>query len=247
MEAELYRQMRDLEDRHWWFMGRRVIVASLLRRSGLAKNARMLDLGCGTGGNLAMLSEFGQVVGAELDEHAAQLASDRGLAPIVRGKLPHGLPLDAGVFQCVTLLDVLEHIEDDRATLEAVHRVLAPAGQLLITVPAFPFLWGEHDVAHHHQRRYRAKGLRQLLEATGYEITRLSYYNTWLFPVVAAVRLLRRCFPGGEASGNAGAELSMPPAAVNTLLATLFASERYLLRAGLPFGVSLVVLAKKLR
>ena len=161
-----------------------------------------------------------------------QLASDRGLAPIVRGKLPHGLPLDAGVFQCVTLLDVLEHIEDDRATLEAVHRVLAPAGQLLITVPAFPFLWGEHDVAHHHQRRYRAKGLRQLLEATGYEITRLSYYNTWLFPVVAAVRLLRRCFPGGEASGNAGAELSMPPAAVNTLLATLFASERYLLRAG---------------
>ena len=153
MEAELYRQMRDLEDRHWWFMGRRVIVASLLRRSGLAKNARMLDLGCGTGGNLAMLSEFGQVVGAELDEHAAQLASDRGLAPIVRGKLPHGLPLDAGVFQCVTLLDVLEHIEDDRATLEAVHRVLAPAGQLLITVPAFPFLWGEHDVAHHHQRR----------------------------------------------------------------------------------------------
>jgi len=241
VEAGLYRQMRDLEDRHWWFTGRRVIVASLLRRCGLPEDARMLDLGCGTGGNLAMLSEFGQVVGAELDEHAAQLARERGLAPIVRGKLPDGLPLDAGVFHCVTLLDVLEHIDDDRATLEAVYRLLAPAGQLLITVPAFPFLWGAHDVAHHHQRRYRAKGLRQLLETTGYEITTLSHCNTWLFPVVAAVRLLRHYFPDGDA----GAELSLPPAPVNTLLATLFASERYLLRAGLPFGVSLVVLAKK--
>lgn len=241
MEAELYRQMRDLEDRHWWFVGRRAIVASLLRGSDLPEGARMLDLGCGTGGNLAMLSEFGQVVGAELDEHAAQLAQERGLAPVVRGKLPHGLPLDAGVFHCVTLLDVLEHIDDDRATLETVNGLLAPAGQLLITVPAFPFLWGAHDVAHHHQRRYRAKGLRQLLETTGYEITTLSYCNTWLFPVAAVVRLLRRCFP----SGSAGTELSLPPAPANTLLAALFASERHLLRIGLPFGVSLVVLAKK--
>ncbi len=241
MEAELYQQMRELEDRHWWFMGRRAIVASLLRSSGLPKNACMLDLGCGTGGNLAMLSEFGQVVGAELDEYAAQLALERGLAPIVRGKLPDGLPLDTGAFHCVTLLDVLEHIDDDRATLEAVHRLLAPAGQLLITVPAFPFLWGAHDVAHHHQRRYRAKGLRQLLEATGYEITMSSYCNTWLFPVAATVRLLRRCFP----VANAGAELSLPPTPVNALLAALFASERHLLRMGLPFGVSLVVLARK--
>ncbi len=245
MEAELYRQMRDLEDRHWWFVGRRAIVASLLRSSGLPEGARMLDLGCGTGGNLSMLSEFGQVVGAELDEHAAQLASERGCAPIVRGTLPDGLPLDTGVFHCVTLLDVLEHIDDDRATLETVNRLLAPAGQLLITVPAFPFLWGAHDVAHHHQRRYRAKGLRQLLETTGYEITTLSYCNTWLFPVAAVVRLSRRCFPGREGDRGAGAELSLPPAPVNTLLAAVFASERHLLRMGLPFGVSLVVLAKK--
>jgi len=247
VEAELYQQMRDLEDRHWWFVGRRAIVASLLRSSGLPEDARILDLGCGTGGNLAMLSAFGQVVGAELDEHAAQLASDRGLAPVVRGRLPDGLPLDTGVFQCVTLLDVLEHIDDDRATLNAVNKLLAPAGRLLITVPAFPFLWGAHDVAHHHQRRYRAKGLRQLLETTGYEIVTLSYCNTWLFPIAVTVRLLRRCFPGGEAGGNAGAELRLPPAPVNTLLARVFASERHLLRMGLPFGVSLVVLAKKRR
>jgi len=246
VDASLYQQMRDLEDRHWWFVGRRAIVSSLLRNSALPKDARILDLGCGTGGNLAMLAKFGEVIGAELDESAAALARERDVAPIVRGKLPNDLPLDAGAFDCVTLLDVLEHIEDDRATLETVNTLLAPEGLLLITVPAFHFLWGPHDEAHHHQRRYRAKGLRRLLKDTGYEITTLSYCNTWLFPVAALVRLLRRYFPGG----GAGAELSLPPAPVNALLAAIFSSERYLLRCGLknglPFGVSLVVLAKKL-
>jgi len=241
VEAELYQQMRELEDRHWWFVGRRAIVASLLRNSGLPKDARMLDVGCGTGGNLGMLSKFGQVIGAELDENAAQLALGRGYAPIVRGKLPDALPLAADSFQCITLLDVLEHIEDDFATLKTMNALLTTGGQLLITVPAFPFLWGAHDEAHHHQRRYRATGLRQLLVDAGFEITTLSYCNSLLFPVVAVVRLLRRFFPAGDA----GAELSLPPASLNSLLTTLFSSERHLLRVGLPFGVSLVVLAKK--
>jgi len=241
VEAELYQQMRELEDRHWWFVGRRAIVASLLRKSGLPKDARMLDVGCGTGGNLGMLCEFGPVIGAELDENAAQLAHGRGHAPIVRGKLPDALPLSADSFQCITLLDVLEHIEDDLATLKTMNTLLTADGQLLITVPAFPFLWGAHDEAHHHQRRYRAKGLQQRLADAGFEVTTLSYCNFWLFPVVAVVRLLRRFFP----AGNAGAELSLPPAPVNRLLATLFSSERHLLGVGLPFGVSLVVLAKK--
>jgi SAM-dependent methyltransferase len=128
MDASLYQQMRDLEDRHWWFSGRRAIVASLLRSAGLPKDAMLLDLGCGTGGNLQMLSEFGSVVGAELDEHAAQLARERNVAPVVRGKLPNELPLDSGAFNCVTLLDVLEHIKDDRATLEAIIHCWHPKG-----------------------------------------------------------------------------------------------------------------------
>lgn len=243
MDSSLYQQMRELEDRHWWFQGRRAIVASLMQASVLPPGAKILDLGCGTGGNLAMLSQFGEVLGAELDAQAAQLANARGVAPVIRGKLPDALPLPTESFQCVTLLDVLEHIEDDRATLDAVYSLLAPNGQLLLTVPAFPFLWGPHDEVHHHQRRYRAKQLRQLLQEAGFEITTLSYCNSWLFPPVAVVRLLRKCLP----KGNAGTELALPPAPINKLLAMLFASERYLLPfMKLPFGISLVAQAKKI-
>jgi SAM-dependent methyltransferase len=243
MDSSLYQQMRELEDRHWWFVGRRAIVAAQLQISGLPSDARILDLGCGTGGNLAMLSQYGQVLGVELDEQAAQLARERGVAPVIRGKLPDALPLENGTFDCVTLLDVLEHIADDRATLNAVNTLLAPDGRVLITVPAFPFLWGPHDEAHHHQRRYRADQLRGLLQAAGFEITTLSYCNTWLFPVAAVVRLLRKCLP----KGGAGTELALPPAPLNTLLAKLFASERHLLRhMKLPFGISLLAVARKL-
>lgn len=243
MDSSLYQQMRELEDRHWWFKGRREIVAAQLQARALPKHAKILDLGCGTGGNLEMLSSFGEVLGAELDEQAAQMARAREIAPVIRGKLPDALPLAEASFDCVTLLDVLEHIEDDRTTLTTVNKLLTANGQVLITVPAFPFLWGPHDEAHHHQRRYRAEQLRGLLREAGFEVTTLSYCNTWLFPVAALVRLLRKCLP----KGNAGTELALPPAPLNTLLAMLFASERYLLRwMKLPFGISLLAVAKKL-
>jgi SAM-dependent methyltransferase len=245
MDSSLYQKMHELEDRHWWFVGRRRIVKHLLKVMQLPKNTRILDLGCGTGGNLAMLAQFGQVLGAELDAQAAQLARARGVASVVRGRLPDGLPLAPGRFQCVTLLDVLEHIADDQAVLRAVRELLAPDGCLLLTVPAFPFLWGPHDEAHHHQRRYRAQPLRRLLEDSGFQVERLSYYNSWLFPFAAAVRLLRRW--SGVGATDAGTELALPPAPLNAVLATLFASERYwLARARLPFGVSLIAQARRL-
>ena len=243
MDSSLYQQMRELEDRHWWFKGRRSIVAAQLQASALPEHAKILDLGCGTGGNLEMLSGFGEVLGAELDEQAAQMARAREIVPVIRGKLPDALPLAQASFDCVTLLDVLEHINDDRATLTTVNKLLTDNGQVFITVPAFPFLWGPHDEAHHHQRRYRAEQLRDLLRDAGFEVTTLSYCNTWLFPVAALVRLLRKYLP----KGNAGTELALPPAPINALLAMLFASERYLLRwMKLPFGISLLAVAKKL-
>lgn len=242
MQPELYQQMRELEDQHWWFQGRRQVVSALLRTIGLPENAKLLDLGCGTGGNLEMLSNFGAVTGVELDASAAELASQRGHAPVLRGRLPDDLPFGKGGFDCVTMLDVLEHIEQDAATLKTVHSLLVPHGHVVLTVPAFEFLWGPHDVAHHHHRRYRAKALRSLLQAAGFSVTKLSYYNTWLFPPAAVVRLFRKLVP----SGDAGFELTMPPRWMNRLLSTLFASERYVLtRAHFPFGISLLAVAQK--
>lgn len=243
MEPVLYQQMRDLEDRHWWFVGRRRIVSSLLQTLPLPAAARILDLGCGTGGNLPMLSRFGSVTAVELDEQAAQLARARDVAPVLRGKLPDTLPFAAQSFELITMLDVLEHIDDDAATLQAVQRLLVPGGHLLLTVPAFGFLWGPHDEVHHHRRRYRRAPLQRMLEANGFRVRLLSYYNTWLFPPAALVRLLRRALPLGESS----VELALPPAPLNALLAKLFASERFVLPyLPLPFGVSLLALVQKI-
>ncbi len=242
MQPELYQQMRNLEDSHWWFQGRRRIVASLLGAICLPENAKLLDLGCGTGGNLEMLSDFGEVIGGELDATAAELARQRGGAAVLEGSLPNDLPVGEGDFNCVTMLDVLEHIEADARSLEAVHRLLAPRGRLLLTVPAFGFLWGPHDEAHHHQRRYRAKALRSLLQEAGFRVNKLTYYNTWLFPPAALVRLLRKFLPAGDA----GVELTLPPPWLNRLLGGLFASERHVLKhARFPFGISLLAIAQK--
>lgn len=234
--------MRDLEDQHWWFQGRRQIVSTVLGTLGLPDGAKLLDLGCGTGGNLQMLTGFGAVTAVEMDATAADLARQRGWAPVLSGSLPDNLPVGEGVFSCVTLLDVLEHVEQDAESLATINQLLAPHGHVLITVPAFEFLWGPHDAAHHHKRRYRAEALRALLLGAGFSVTKLTYYNTWLFPPAAMVRLLRKLFPGGEG----GLEVTLPPSWINRMLGILFASERHVLtHAGFPFGVSLLAVGQK--
>jgi SAM-dependent methyltransferase len=242
MDPVLYQQMRELEDRHWWFVGRRRIVSSVLQSLQLPAESSILDLGCGTGGNLHMLSQFGALTAVELDANAASLARARGVAPVLRGKLPDALPFAPQSFDLVTMLDVLEHIADDAATLQTVHRLLVPGGHLLLSVPAFAFLWGPHDEMHHHQRRYRRAPLRHLLEANGFRVRLLSYCNSWLFPPAALVRLLHRVLP----LGGSNVELAMPPAPLNAVLANLFASERFVLpHLSLPFGISLLALVQK--
>lgn len=238
--------MRQLEDRHWWFLGRRRIVRTIIERLQPGRSLAILDVGCGTGGNLSMLADFGVVTGSEFDPEAAAIAAERGVAEIVRSGLPAQMPFANGKFQLVTLLDVLEHIDEDQASLATLADLLQPGGHLVVTVPAFQFLWGQHDVEHHHRRRYRAGQLRQRLEASGLQVQWLSYYNSLLFPLVVLVRLLRRVFPARSDDSGKGRELALPPAAINRLLERLFASERYWLgRHYVPFGVSLVAVARK--
>lgn len=244
MDAAVYQLMQQVEDEHWWFVGRRNIVRDAIARLPLRHEGarpRILDAGCGTGGNLPMLAEFGSVKGMEFDPSAAAMARARGPWSIERGALPDDLPFGDERFDLVTLTDVLEHIDDDEGALRALAARVAPSGRLLLTVPAFQFLWSAHDTWHHHKRRYTAGSLRAVAERAGLAIERISYFNFWLFPAVTAVRLASRAF-GSKAHGEG---LSVPPRPINTALTALFSSESALMRVGrLPFGVSILAVAR---
>jgi SAM-dependent methyltransferase len=243
VDPHIYQQMRSLEDRHWWFSSRRRIVGQILSLVNLPKQARILDAGCGTGGNLNFLSQFGEVTGVELDNGAAALARDRGNCTILKGSLPDKMPFAGQQFDLIVLLDVLEHIDDDKASLRTLQNLLVPRGFLVLTVPAFPFLWSMHDKEHHHKRRYRAKGLQEIIESAGLRIQYLSYFNTWLFPLVAAIRLARRVVPASEV----GHDINLPKPLINRMLKALFSSERHWIgQHRMPFGVSLLAVARKI-
>lgn len=236
MEAEVYRRMAELDSSHWWFEARRDILDSVIRRVVRPPaKARILEIGCGTGHNLKMFSRFGRVEATELNETARKLASDRLGRKVRSAALPDLSMFKSSSFDLVALLDVLEHIPDDRQALRAILELLKPGGKLLVTVPGNPWMWSAHDVSHHHHRRYRKAQLRRLAEEAGYEVELLSPFNTLLFPPIAAARI------AGKLTGREAADDSMPPAPVNALLKSVFSLERFLVgRLPLPFGVSLI-------
>jgi SAM-dependent methyltransferase len=244
MRAEMYALHDAHESSHWWFVARRRIVLRMLRReldepppAGL----RLLDVGCGAGGMLGHLARFGSAIGVDPSPDAVAYSAARG-ADVRLGTLPDGLPFGADDrFDVITLLDVLEHVDDDDASLRTLRRLLAPAGLLVMTVPAFPFLWSGHDVVNEHRRRYTRPQLRQRLVTAGFDVRTLSYFNTALFPPIAAVRLLRRLSRGADEGGDLG----VVPAPLNAVLGSVFAAERHVLpHVSLPFGVSLIATAR---
>lgn len=239
MERAIYDRMALIDGEHWWFAGRRSVVAAMIERLKLPERARILEVGCGTGSNLAMLQRYGRVDAIEPDAGARALASRRGGIAVSGGFLPDEAEIEDEAYDLIVLLDVLEHIPDDRGTLALLTGKLKPGGRLMLTVPASPWMWSSHDVAHHHQRRYTAKTLRRVLGDGGFRLKHMSHFNTVLFPLIAAVRLL------GKLTGREGGDDAMPPAPVNTLLGGLFAAERHVaVRGGLPFGVSLIAVAE---
>lgn len=242
MEPGIYTLMAALEEKHWWFAARRTIAENIIRQLGLPPGAKILEAGCGTGGNLAMLSRYGQVYGMELDDHAREMANAKRITQVLPGRLPDKVPYQQERFDLIALLDVLEHIEDDRGTLEALGTLLKPGGHLLISVPAFAFLWSAHDEVHYHKRRYVLGELKSKLENAGLEVTYASYFNTVLFPLISAARLLGKLRTNKRGNGD----LTMPSPLINRLLFAIFSSERLVLgRWSLPFGVSAMAIARK--
>ena len=241
MNREEYLTMFRLEERHWYFRGKRRLVADLLATYSSGDCGRVLDAGCGTGGNLEMLSRFGRVFGLEPFRDAAGFSAGRGGASVVRGAAQE-LPFADGVFDLVTSLDVIEHIEDDVGALRELWRALRPGGVVLLTVPAFMFLWSGHDDALHHKRRYRRDELRQKLAMAGFSVQKCSYFNFFVFPVVALLRLARRRNGEAAAADTAG----LPLAPINRFMYGIARLESWLTgMIDLPFGVSMVCVAKK--
>ncbi len=244
MNPEMYDAHDRLEDRHWWFEGRRRVIREVLQRHLLPRaNRRLLDVGCGTGGMFPMLSEFGAVDGAEASPDALERARRKFPERRIEScDLPSTLP--EGTWDVVTAFDVIEHLDQPVESLRTMRQRLPFDGQVVVTVPAFQFLWSQHDVVNHHRRRYSRMELVSQLSSAGLRVTFCSYYNTLLFPAVAAARIAEKLLPSGLMK-QSDSDLEETSAPINRVLTTLFGSERLAVgRTQLPFGVSLIAVAQ---
>jgi len=239
MERVVYEQMAELDDRHWWYRARREVLAALIRReTQLPKDARILELGCGTGHNLAMLSGFGHVDGLELDEEARALSEKRLGRKVMSAPLPELAGVRDGAYDLIGAFDVIEHIADDRAALVSIAAKLKSTGKFVMTVPAHQWMWSAHDVVNHHKRRYSKRGLKALIDGSPMKLELVGYFNSLLFPVAVAQRAASRVRRAEDA------DVRLPPAPLNSALEKIFAAERYLVgRLPLPPGLSLFAVA----
>jgi SAM-dependent methyltransferase len=251
MQQHTYGIMRRVEETHWWFAGRRQIIKSFLERLCLAVNTehsrnghdtplQILDVGCGTGANLEMLSEFGDSAGVDISGEALSFCRERGLENVKQGAA-EALPFDDSTFDLVTGLDVVEHLDDDLAGLKEMRRVLRPGGHALVFVPAFMFLWGVQDDISHHRRRYTIDQLGRVMREAGFEVERASYVNISFFTPILIGRLLMRAFRIRPESEN-----NITIGSLNGILGKLLGSESLALRyINFPFGVSIICVARR--
>ena len=236
MERVIYDRMAEHDSTHWWYRARRDVLASVIAREvKLPQEAHILEIGCGTGHNLPMLQRFGTVDALEIDPAAAAIAAKRLGKPVFTAPLPALDSVPEQAYDMVALLDVLEHIEDDRAALAAIAKLLRPGGTILVTVPQFEWMWSAHDVVNHHFRRYTKSTLREVVASAELRLDLLTHFNSLLFPLAAADRLVSRVM------GREGSDDALPPAPINTLFDWVFGLERHLVgRVPMPPGVSLL-------
>jgi len=241
MEADVYKKMHGVENSHWWFYGRRSIMSHIIQSLQLPSNPAILDAGCGTGANFSVLSKFGNVYGLEPNDSAVAYASQKyAYKKIYRGFLPDKIEQPDSQFDLITALDVVEHIDDDRGTLNTFYHLLKPKGRAIITVPAYQSLWSAHDEHHHHKRRYTKDTLASLVNPEQFSIRRISYYNTLLFPLAFIDRIIAKI------TGRKNVNNDLPVQPINQIFKAIFASEKHALtHFDFPFGLSLMVILEK--
>lgn len=245
MRDFLYDDFIYLEQNHWWFIGRRKIILGLIKHYNKQASCLILDAGCGMGYTALALSRYGKVSAFDPSEAAVKFARQRGVESVKQGSI-NAIPYPTEAFDVVTTLDVLEHVEDDQSAIFELHRVLIKEGILVITVPAFKFLWSPHDEVNLHKRRYTSQELREKVESTGLKILKLSYFNSILFPAVLFMRVFRKAFPAKSEEGRSDFAI-FNQGFINIMLQKILSAEaKWLTHLDFPFGVSLLCVAKKL-
>jgi SAM-dependent methyltransferase len=241
MNPEVYEQMPEVEDGPRWFRARRAIAQHMIRRLDLPKPATILEAGMGRGGNWPMLSEYGEVHGFEPRAPAREAAKKNAGTEIPFGSLPANVPDWQGrQFHLIVCLDVLEHIDDDVASVRALSGLLHPGGYILRTVPALQSLWSYYDESHEHKRRYSHKTLRRVLAVRALELVNMSYTGFFLFPLIYGVRLMNKLLR------RIGDDLRLPGLLPNSALCAITSFDRPLVsRVGLPVGSSLLAIVRK--
>jgi SAM-dependent methyltransferase len=244
MMEHTYPILFQVEQAHWWHVGRRKIIASFVEEICSRvrdRKPRILDVGCGTGANLLLLSQYGDAEGVDISDDALAFCHERGLEKVKSGSAEQ-LPYDDESFDLVTALDVVEHLDDDLAGLKEMRRVLRPGGRALLFVPTFMFLWGLQDDVSHHRRRYRLPELKRVMVEAGLEVERATYVNLTFFLPILLIRQLMKLTGVKAASEN---NINVP--ALNGILGSLLAAERLPLRyLNFPFGVSGICIARRL-
>ena len=243
MDRLLELQTHELEETHWWYRGRRRVIAELLARVALPPGAEILDAGCGSGRNMVDLALLGTVTGVEIADVSVARARERGVGEVVQCSITE-LPFSDAQFDLAVCLDVVEHIDDEVRALAELHRVVRPGGALVVTVPAYQWLWSEHDVVNHHERRYTARTLIAPAEQAGWRADRTTYFNGFLLPVAVVHRRLTR---RSRIVGEPVSDLERTPERLNTLLELPLRLEARLIGMGwrIPAGLSLAALFSK--
>jgi SAM-dependent methyltransferase len=244
MDESVYHLHYRQEESHWWFAARSEIVRRIIESYGnLKPGDTILDIGCGTGAIMKELSDRYRVVGIDMSPIAIEYSKKRGLEEVFVMPVQE-FPRDKYNVRAAMMLDVIEHIDDDIDVLRSAREIVGPEGRVIVTVPAYMWMWGAHDLLHHHKRRYTAKTLRAALEKAGLEPIKLTYFNTLLFPLAAVKKLLDK----GKTPSIDEVHLDQPSGIVNSIFRKVFAAERGILpSANLPFGVSLLAVARPKR
>jgi SAM-dependent methyltransferase len=238
MDRDYELQTHRAEDRHWWYRGRRTVLERVIADLRLPARARVLDAGCGSGRNMVELARHGTVTGVELSNTSVCLARARKAGEVIEGSVME-MPFAPDSFDLAVSLDVIEHLQDDLGALRELRRTVAPGGSLLVTVPAYQWLWSGHDEINHHHRRYTRRSLLRVAEQTGWKPVRTTYFNSLLLPVAIVLRVLERL---NTKTTESSLDLWVPPAPLNWLLERPLALEAALIGRGrrIPAGLSLL-------